>query len=99
MRINGDNPFAIYIAPDDYILTTINDHNSFSVFSPTHEHIAKFDVHGKGKGIVLLVALASSTILLQKELINVFKLLKVRNITWLCYLYVLMNMGRLSIAS
>ena len=51
-RINCNSPFAICIAPDDYIMVTIHDYNSIAVFSPTHECIAKFGVYGKGKGQV-----------------------------------------------
>ena len=46
-------PFSICIAPDDHILATCTvkkDHNSFTVFSPTHWCIAKFDACGEGKG-------------------------------------------------
>ena len=45
-------PFSICIAPDDHIIATSvkKDRNSFTVFSPTHWCIAKFDVHGEGKG-------------------------------------------------
>ncbi len=52
-RINCNRPFAIFIAPDDHILVTYTeeeDRNSFTVFSPTHKHVAKFGVCGKGKG-------------------------------------------------
>ena len=47
-RINYNSPYAICIAPDDHILTEVD--NSITVFSPTHECIAKFGVRGKGKG-------------------------------------------------
>ena len=49
-RINCNNPFAICIAPDDHIIARVNDNNSITVFSPTHESIAKFGVRGEGKG-------------------------------------------------
>ena len=49
-RINCNNPYAICIAPDDHIIATVNDHNSITVFSPTHKCIAKFGVCGKEKG-------------------------------------------------
>ena len=47
-KINCNNPWAIGIAPDNYIITDIND--VLTIFSPTHELIAKFGVHGKEKG-------------------------------------------------
>ena len=47
-RINCNRPFAIGIAPDDYIITDPND--VLTIFSPTHELISKFEVRGKGKG-------------------------------------------------
>ena len=47
-KINCYIPWAIGIAPDDYIITDPND--VLTVFSPTHELIAKFGVHGKEKG-------------------------------------------------
>ena len=47
-KINCNYPFAISIAPDDYIIT---DNNSvLNIFSPAHELIAKFGVCGKEKG-------------------------------------------------
>ena len=49
-RINCNIPYAICIAPDDHIIVRVNDCNSITVFSPTHECIAKFGVHGKEKG-------------------------------------------------
>ena len=49
-RINCNRPHAICIAPDDHIIARVNDDYSITVFSPTHECIAKFGVHGKGKG-------------------------------------------------
>ena len=48
--MNCKNSCAICIAPDDHMITTINDRNSITVFSPTHECIAKFGVRGIGKG-------------------------------------------------
>ena len=48
-RINCNYPYAICIAPDNHIIATLYD-NSFTVFSPTHECIAKFGVYGKEKG-------------------------------------------------
>ena len=47
-KINCSYPYAICIAPDDHIITDPDD--ILTVFSPTHECIAKFGVHGKGKG-------------------------------------------------
>ena len=49
-RINCNIPYAICIALDDHIIARVNGHYNITVFSPTHECIAKFDVHGKGKG-------------------------------------------------
>ena len=49
-RINCNNPHAICIAPDDHIIARVNDNHSITVFSPTHEYIAKFGVCGKEKG-------------------------------------------------
>ena len=49
-RINCSSPFVICIAPDDHIITRVEDDYSITVFSPTHECIAKFGVNGKGKG-------------------------------------------------
>ena len=49
-RINCNKPYAICIAPDDHIITEVNNNNSITVFSPTHECIAKFSVYGKEKG-------------------------------------------------
>ena len=48
-RINCNNPYAICIAPDDHIIARVND-SSITVFSPTHECIAKFGMYGKEKG-------------------------------------------------
>ena len=47
-KINCSNPFAIDIVPDDYIITDVN--SVLTVFSPTHELVAKFAVPGKEKG-------------------------------------------------
>ena len=50
-RINYNNPYTICIAPDDHIIVSVNNNtNSITVFSPTHECIAKFGMHGKEKG-------------------------------------------------
>ena len=49
-RINCNNPHAICIAPDDHIIARVNNSNSITVFSPTHECIGKFGVNGKEKG-------------------------------------------------
>ena len=54
-RINCNNPFIICIAPDDHIIARVNDQNSITVFSPTHECIAKFGVCGKEKGQFKLI--------------------------------------------
>ena len=47
-KINCNKPWAIGIAPDDYIMTDLND--VLTIFNPTHELIAKFGVRGKEKG-------------------------------------------------
>ena len=47
-KINCYIPWAIGIALDDYIITDPND--VLTVFSPTHEIIAKLGAHGKEKG-------------------------------------------------
>ena len=49
-RINCKIPYVICIAPDDHIIARVNDGNSITVFSPTHECIAKFGLCGKAKG-------------------------------------------------
>ena len=49
-RINCSSSYAICITPDDHIIASVNDGNSITVFSPTHECIAKFGVYGKEKG-------------------------------------------------
>ena len=49
-RINCNKPYAIGIAPDDYIITHDDDSHILTVFSPTHELIAKLGVLGEGKG-------------------------------------------------
>ena len=47
-KINCSKPYAIGIAPDDYIITDPND--VLTVFSPTHKIIGKLGVCGKEKG-------------------------------------------------
>ena len=49
-KINCSYPFAIGIAPDDYIITGDHSNHVLTIFSPTHELIAKFGVFGKQKG-------------------------------------------------
>ena len=49
-RIDCNNPYPICIAPDDHIITEVDNNNSITVFSPTHECIAKFGMCGKEKG-------------------------------------------------
>ena len=49
-KINCNIPFAISIAPDDYIITHDHVNDVLTIFSPTHELIAKFGVCGKEKG-------------------------------------------------
>ena len=48
-KINCSKPYAIGIAPDDYIITDQDD-NFLTVFSPTHELVGKLGVCGKEKG-------------------------------------------------
>ena len=47
-KIKCYNPFAICVAPDDYIITEFDD--GLTVFSPTHELIIKFGTYGEEKG-------------------------------------------------
>ena len=54
-RINCNSPYSICIAPDDYIIARVNDGNSITVFSPTHECIAKFGEYGEEKGQYSLI--------------------------------------------
>ena len=49
-KINCKSPFAICIAPDDYIITDPGSGDDLTVFSPTHELITKFGVHGEEEG-------------------------------------------------
>ena len=49
-KINCKNPFTICIAPNDYIITKVNNNHGLTVLSPTHELIAKFGMNGKEKG-------------------------------------------------
>ena len=49
-KINCNKPYAIGIAPDDYIITDDHGNHVLTVFSPTHELIAKVGVRGKAKG-------------------------------------------------
>ena len=49
-KINCNNPYAIGIAPGDYIITDDHSNHFLTVFSPTHELVGKFGVCGKGKG-------------------------------------------------
>ena len=48
--INCNIPYVICIAPDDHIIARVNDGNSITVFSPTHECTTKFGLCGKAKG-------------------------------------------------
>ena len=47
-RMKCNSPFAIYIGPDDHMIATVDDYNSITVFSPTHERVAKFGMLGRG---------------------------------------------------
>ena len=49
-KINCNKPFAIAIAPDDYIISHDDVSHILTIFSPTHELIGKFGVRGKEKG-------------------------------------------------
>ena len=49
-KINCKNPLSICIAPDSNIITDAGNNDGLTVFSPTHELIAKFGVRGEGKG-------------------------------------------------
>ena len=49
-KINCNKPWAIGVAPDNYIITDDHNNDVLTIFSPTHELIAKFGVHGKDKG-------------------------------------------------
>jgi len=49
-KINCKKPFAICIAPDDYIITNDNHNNCLTIFSPTHQLMSTFGLHGKEKG-------------------------------------------------
>ena len=49
-KINCNKPWAIGIAPDDYIIIDDHDNHVLTVFSPTHELIGKLGVCGKEKG-------------------------------------------------
>ena len=62
-KINCNKPYAIGIAPDDYIITDDHSNHFLTVFSPTHELVGKFGVCGKGKGQfdrILCIAINSS---------------------------------------
>ena len=47
-KINCNKSYVICISPDDYLISDAEDF--LTVFSPTHELIAKFGVHGNAKG-------------------------------------------------
>ena len=49
-KINCNSPFTICIAPNDYIITKVNNDHGLTVLSPTHKLIAKFGMNGKEKG-------------------------------------------------
>ena len=49
-RINCNRPYVICIASDDHIIARVDNNNSITVFSPTHECIAKFGEYGEEKG-------------------------------------------------
>ena len=79
-KINCNNPYAICLTPDDYIITgTGGDRSSLTVFSPTHQLITKFGTYGSQRGQfsnILGIAVNSvGTIFVTEGIINVFKLL------------------------
>lgn len=45
-----DNPVAISITPDDYIITSDDHIHRLVIFSPKHQLISRFGMGGKGKG-------------------------------------------------
>ena len=47
-KINYNNPFAISLTPDDYIITS--DGHTLIVFSPTYQLIVKFGTQGSQRG-------------------------------------------------
>ena len=47
-KINCNNPYAICLTPDDYIIT--DDGDILTVFSPTHQLITKFGTKGSQRG-------------------------------------------------
>ena len=47
-KINCNNPFAICVSPDDYVISDAEDF--LIVFSPTHELVAEFGARGDAKG-------------------------------------------------
>ena len=49
-RINCSKPYAIGIAPDDYIITDDHSNHFLTVFSPTHQLVGKLGVCGEEKG-------------------------------------------------
>ena len=49
-KINCNKPYAIGIAPGDYIITDDHSNDFLTVLNPTHELVAKLGVRGKGKG-------------------------------------------------
>ena len=49
-KINCSKPYAIGIAPDDYIIIDDHGNHFLTVFSPTHELVGKLGVCGKEKG-------------------------------------------------
>ena len=72
-KINCNKPYAIGIAPDDYIITDDHSNHFLTVFNPTHELVGKFEVCGKGKGQfdrILGIAINSSGTIFVTESIN-----------------------------
>jgi len=49
-KINCKKPYAICIAPDDYIITDDHNNHCLIIFSPTHQLITTFGIYGKEKG-------------------------------------------------
>jgi len=49
-KINCNKPYAICIAPDDYIITECDNNHRLTIFSPIHQLITTFGICGKEKG-------------------------------------------------
>ena len=72
-KLNCMKPFAIGIAPDDYIITDDHDNDILTVFSPTHELVAKLGAKGTEKGqfdCIQSIAINNSGTIFVTELFN-----------------------------